>query len=180
MDKALLMQKEIEEKRKLPIEVKDKIDKSVFYNFIMAIIIMLYLCSINLLFYLVSENEFNNYIKILALGIVLVTVTTFEIAYRRDSAVICIVGIELLVCSILSLYIPYIYLHSTIVFRTITMCIPIIFAIYYVAKSIIIYLKDGFNYRNNLSDIKEIINDDSNRSYLDEDSRKILREKAKV
>ena len=177
MEKAILMQLEIEEKRKLPIEVKEKIDTSVFHNFIMAIIVMLYLCSINLLFYFVSETEFISYIKILALGIIMVTVITFEIAYRRDSSKICIIGIELLVCSIISLYIPYIYLHSSIITRTITMCVPIGFAIYYVAKAIIIYIKDEYQYRNNLSDVKEIIKDEKFDSYLDEDSKKTIKEK---
>ena len=166
MEKAILMQLEIEEKRKLPIEVKEKIDTSVFHNFIMAIIVMLYLCSINLLFYFVSETEFISYIKILALGIIMVTVITFEI-----------IGIELLVCSIISLYIPYIYLHSSIITRTITMCVPIGFAIYYVAKAIIIYIKDEYQYRNNLSDVKEIIKDEKFDSYLDEDSKKTIKEK---
>ena len=51
MEKAKLMQLEIEEKRKLPQTVKDNISTEIFQNILAAIIIVAYLCTINIIYY---------------------------------------------------------------------------------------------------------------------------------
>ena len=57
-DASLKMAQEIEEKRKLPQEIKEGIDKTFFYNNIMAIVIMLYFVVINISYKLF--NDFRN------------------------------------------------------------------------------------------------------------------------
>ena len=99
--------------------------------------------------------------------------------YRKDSKKLALIGIELLACSRLSLYIPYIYLHTSEMFRNITMICPAILAIYYMFKSFGIYKTRKFKYQNNLSDVKEILKDTEKNSYLDEDSKKTYRENKK-
>ena len=113
MEKAKLMQLEIEEKRKLPQEVKENIKTNIFHSLIAAVIILAYLAAINVLYYSFEQDVFEYYMKYFALGIIIVTVIDIELAYRKDSKKLWLIGVELLVCGILSLYIPYIYLHTT-------------------------------------------------------------------
>ena len=57
------------------------------------------------------------------------------------------------------------------------MVLPGILIIYYTIKSIFIFKQKQFQYQNNLSDVREIVRDTENESYIDEDSRKTYREK---
>ena len=177
MEKAKLMQLEIEEKRKLPQDVKEKIKTNIFHNLIAAVIILAYLAAINVIYYSFKQNDFEYYMKYFALGIIIVTVIDLELAYRKDSKKLWLIGVELLACGILSLYIPYIYLHTTAYLRNCVMLLPAVLLIYYAFKSMIIFKQNQFKHRNNLSDVKELLNDDERKSYLDEKSTKIYRAK---
>lgn len=176
MDRAELMQKEIEDKRKLPEEVKKEIKKNIFHNLLIAVIIIIYLCTINVLFYKLENNVFEQQMKFFALGLICITVIVFEIAYRRKSKRTGIIGIELLLCSIISLYIPYVYLFADVNLKTITILLPLSIAGYYIIKAIIIYKSRKIIHENNLSDVKEILKDTERKSYLDEESKKTYRE----
>ena len=179
MDKAELMQKEIENKRKLPEELKKEIKKSILHNILIAVIIIVYLCIINVLFYKLENSIFEQQMKFVALGIITITVVIFEIAYRKQSKRMCIIGIELFLCSIISLYIPYIYLSylfENINIKFLTYALPIGIALYYILKAYIIYKTGKIKHHNNLSDIKEILKDTEKNSYLDEESTKLYRQ----
>lgn len=179
MEKAKLMQLEIEQKRKLPKNVKENIKTNIFHTLIAALIIVAYLVAINLIYYNFEHNVFEQYMKYFALGIILITVVDIEIAYRKDSKKLALIGVELLVCGILSLYIPYIYLHTTAYLRNIIMILPAMLLLYYTFKSYIIFKQNQFKHRNNLSDIKTLLKDDERKSYLEEESKKTYRAKLK-
>lgn len=179
MEKAKLMQLEIEKKRKLPQNIKDSISTNIFQNLIAAVIIMAYLVAINITYYKFESNIFEEYMKYFALGIILITVIDFEISYRKKSIKFIFIGVELLICGILSLYIPYIYLHTTDTLRNAIMVLPAILIIYYAFKSLLIFKQKQFQYQNNLSDVREIVKDTENTSYLEEESTKKYREKTK-
>ncbi len=178
-DNAKLMQLEIEEKRKLPKNLKDKISTKIFQDLVVAVIIMAYFCIINITYYKLESYKFEEYLKYFALGIILFTVISFEIAYRKNSINIGIIGIELLACGILTLYIPYIFLHTTSALRVSIMILPAFLVVYYGIKSIIIFKQNQFQYRSNLSDVKEIVKETEKSSYLDEESTKTYRAKIK-
>ena len=177
MEKAKLMQLEIEEKRKLPQDVKENIKTNIFHSLIAATIILAYLAAINVIYYTFKQNDFEYYMKYFALGIIVVTVIDLELAYRKDSKKLWLIGAELLACGILSLYIPYIYLHTTTSLRNCVMLLPAVLLIYYAFKSMIIFKQNQFKHRNNLSDVKELLNNDERKSYLDEQSTKSYRAK---
>ena len=59
------------------------------------------------------------------------------------------------------------------------MILPSFLVIYYAIKSFIIFKSEQFQYRNNLSDIKEIVKDTENTNYLEEESTKSYRQKVK-
>lgn len=177
MEKAKLMQLEIEKKRKLPQDVKEHIKTKIFHTLLAAVIILAYLVAINLMYYKFEHAIFEQYMKYFALGIILVTVIEIEIAYRKDSKMLALIGVELFLCAVLSLYIPYIYLHTTAYLRNTVMILPAVLLIYYAFKSFIIYKQNQFKHRNNLSDVKEILKDTERTSYLDEKSKKTYRAK---
>lgn len=178
-DNSKLMQLEIEEKRKLPKNLKDKISTKIFQDLIVAVIIMAYFCIVNITYYKLENYKFEEYLKYFALGIILFTVISFEIAYRKNSINLGIIGIELFTCGVLTLYIPYIFLHTTSALRVSIMILPVFSVLYYGIKSIIIFKQNQFNYRNNLSDVKEIVKETEKSSYLDEESTKTYRAKIK-
>lgn len=175
MEKASLMQEEIKEKRKLTQDVKEKIDKSTLYNFIICVAIMAFTCTINYIYLNTDVHLFELILKIFSIVIITITVILFEIAYRKDSTAIWITGIEFFVYSIALLYLNYVYLYQTEIYKGFIMILPIFFAVYYIAKELIIYRKMEKYHLNNLSDVKEILKE-REESYLDEKSTKTLRE----
>lgn len=177
MEKAKLMQLEIEEKRKLPKKIKDNISTNIFQDLLVAIIIMAYFCIINFSYYNFENNVFEENMKYFALAIIILTVIAFEVSYRKNSVKLLIIGLELFACGILSLYIPYIFLHSTSALRISIMILPAFLVVYYGLKSFIIFKGKQLQYRNNLSDIKEIVKDTERVSYIGEESSKSYREK---
>lgn len=177
MEKAKLMQLEIERQRKLPREVKNNINTIIFQNLLAATIITAYFCLINVTYYKFESSRFEEYMKYFALGIILITVLDIEIAYRKNSIKLWIIGGEFLISGIVSLYIPYVYLHTNNIIRIIIMVLPAILVVYYLFKSFVIYKQKKFHYQNNLSDVKEIMKDDENKSYLEEESIKSYRAK---
>ncbi len=178
MEKAKLMQLEIEEKRKLPVNVKNVISKKIFQDLIVATIIMAYFCIINYIYYKFENSKFEELLKYFALSISISTVIFFEISYRKNSINLLIIGIELFLCGIFSLYIPFLFLHTNSAIRTSAMILPSFLIIYYAIKSFAIYKKKQIEYRNSLSDVKEIVKN-SNESYLEEKSEKTLKIKLK-
>lgn len=178
-EKEILMEEEIENKRKLSQEAKDKMNEIIFLNFNISIILMLIMIAINIAFLNIMPNKFIMIIKSFSIFSILVTITMFESAYRKESISKMFYGIELLAFSIIIMYIPYVYMHMPEMTRKIFMLIPIYFAIYYVAKSIIINRKITKEYLDGLSDVKEIVKDDE-EGYLDEDSTKIIKEINKI
>lgn len=177
MERAKLMQLEIEEKRKLPQNVKENIKTNIFHSLIAAVIILAYLAAINVMYYSFEQNAFEHYMKYFALGIIVITVIDIELAYRKDSKKLALIGIELLACGILSLYIPYIYLHTTAYLRNCVMLLPVLLLVYYAFKSMVIFKQNQFKHQNNLSDVKDLLKYDERKSYIDEESKKTYKAK---
>ena len=176
MEKEIQKEKELENKRKLSKEVKDYINKKVFTNLDFSILYMMLMISINILYLNIDLPEFITGVKLFSVLSIVVTVAVFEAAYRKENIEIMFYGIELLIFSIIVMYIPYIYIYLEDKIRQIFMLTPVFFAIYYVEKSIFITLKLSIDYRNNISDVKEIVKDEEKSSYLDEESTKIIKE----
>ncbi len=161
MKKSTKMVEEITEKRKMTQTVKDNLNKTIFHNCLIAIALMLYICMIDAVYIYVQPEIVNLLFKVFPMICIGVTVVMFEIAYRKDKGSLAIVGIEFLVVSILVLYLPKIYENLDKIFCKELTFIPLFLAIYYIAKSIVIYVKTEKNYQNNLSDVKEIIKEEN-------------------
>ena len=167
------LENEIERRKRLPVTVKKNIGNIVFQNLITAAILTGYFCVIDFMFFKMNQEQFESFLKYFSLIMIAVTIATFEIAYRNDSKKFLSFGVEFLISSILSLYIPFIYYHTDVRTRFIVMIIPAILVVYYLIKSLWIITRKKFRYQStNISDVREMMHYSERKGYLDEESTK--------
>ena len=147
--------KELKSKKKLPAEELKKINKRVFQNVFLAIVIMFYLDFIILGFVNIENSVFITDLKVFGMALLLVAIGIFEYAYKKDSGKHIIHGIEILLLAFITILLIYANLMWSNKFIYITAFVSYAFAIYYVAKSIIIYKKMKKEYF--LEEMKKII-----------------------
>ena len=177
-DKINYLGIEIEKRKKLPRAIKKSINDVFFQNLIVAAILTCYFLIMNVSFFVMEPEKFENFLKYIALLMIVFTIITFEIAYKKQSKKFMSFGIEFLLSGILTLYIPFIYLHTTITMRFIVMAFPAVLVVYYIIKSFLVFKRREIVYRNeNMSDVKEILKYDEEKSYIDEKSSKKYRAK---
>lgn len=154
-------------KVKLPKEQKEKIYAKLVKEFWMAIAIFIYFIFVNVSYGKLEDNMYINCLKACAGILICFTIVMFEIAYRKDSGVIALHSVEILVLAILTLFMPYIYFYRGLALRFLYSFSSMYIAIYYAIKALIIYQIEVKKYISGLSDVKEIILDED-VSYLDE------------
>lgn len=180
MKKSIIkkIEKEINEKTKLPNEVKEKIKKEVFTNLVVASGIILYFIFI----VLGSVGTIKN-VRIIDLNIfsflfLTVAIFLFEIAYRKDDGKLAMHGIESLVVAIFTLFLPYIIFELNKTDKKYYLMVSIYIASYYILKSIIISVKTKNKFMsNNISDIKEIVKKEKTKRRIKEDIDEIEEDK---
>ena len=160
VESAKIMVEEITVKRRMTPEVKEGLKKRILHNLFVAIGIILYIVAINIVYIKIPQNTLEIALKVFSIFSIIATIITFEIAYKKDSGIITIVGIEFLFMSIFVLYIPQIYLNFEKTFSLQFAIVPIFCIIYYIVKMCVIYIKTKKNYQNNLSDVKDILNEE--------------------
>ena len=166
----------IRQRRKLPKEIKDKISNSIFFNVLIIVFMMISALVINLMFIRYNLSRFEMIMKIVQITVCLITIVIFEYSYKKDSLKSALYGIEFLLYSIAVLYVPYMYNLNNIDFLENVICA---FVIYYIVKSIFILIYYRNKYlKDNMSDVKEIVKEET-KGYLDEESKKTLKEKRK-
>ena len=151
------LEKEFVSKKELPKEQDLKINTKVFENIFIANIIMVFLYLINLGALNIETAVFITDLKVFSMVLIVLTIILFEYSYRKENGNIAIHAIECLVLAIFVLCSIYLY---TIYFREFDIIISLasfIFAIYYVGKSIFIYIKMKKQYLASKNDINEII-----------------------
>lgn len=151
------LEKEIKIKTELPKDVEEKINKKVFENLIISIIVMIFLYFIGLGALNIETNIFLTDLRVFSVAFIVFTIMLFEYSYRKENGNICIHGIECFVLAIFTLLSIYLYAIYFKKFHMIVASVSLISAIYYVGKSIIIYRKMQKQYIAGLNDIGEII-----------------------
>ena len=139
----------------------NEVNTNIFKNLLIAIGILIYFYFINLGYINIEKNTFITDLKVFSISILIISIILFEIAYKKDKGVIVIHGIEALVLAIVTMYLINPYFYMTPIFKLIPLVIPFAFAIYYVVKSTIIYLRKRKEYVTSLSDISEIVKKDN-------------------
>lgn len=150
-------QEKIEAKKQLPKEESDRINKRIFQNIMVAIGIVIYLYFINLASIHIPKETLVMDLKVFSMIAILVTIIIFEISYKKDSGILCVFGIESFFVALATLVLAYLYAIEYGLFQLVIAYLSLVTAIYYVAKSIVIYLKMQKEYRNSMSDINDIV-----------------------
>ena len=147
--------KEIKSNKKLPEEQLNQIHTRVFQNIFLAIIVILYLNFIILGFKNIENSVFVVDLKVFSMSILVIAIGVIEYAYKKDSGRHAIHGIETLVLAIATMGFIYLNMMWQEKFIPIVVIVALIVAIYYTAKTIIIYQKMKKQF--SLENIKEII-----------------------
>lgn len=148
------------EKEKLPMKEKNIVLKKIFYNLIIAIVVMAYFVILNFAYANVNTEIITLGMKISTLVIMLVGIIFLEIAYKKDSETFALNGIEFLVLAAHSLSIKHVVQILNLDFQLYVLVSSYLFSIYYVLKTIIIYTNDKRKYLKGLSDIPDIVKDE--------------------
>lgn len=170
------IQNEISTKIRLPKEERNKIYGKIFYNLLLAVGVLIYFIFLNLGYLKLQVDVFKNDLKVFAIILLGFTIYFMEKAYKADRGTYVVHSIELLVLSIITLYMPYVYFYHNTTAKFLFTTSSVYLAIYYTIKSICIYIIYKYRYMHGVSDVREIIKEDE-PDYLDEDSRKIVEEK---
>lgn len=152
-----LIEKQLKEKKKIPENVKQEINKNVFRNLFAAICVLLYFIFITLGYHNIASNAFITDTKIFSMCLIIVTVFLFEKSYNEGNTKLGVHGIETLIISIITLFMQYVYVYQKNNFISMYIAISIAFLVYYAAKSIVITVKTKKKYYNNISDVKDIV-----------------------
>ena len=156
IDEAKIAQ-QIETAKKMPKNEKKQIRKNIVSNILLGIFIALYFGCLTLAFINVEETAYITDLKSFSVAILTITIILFEYAYNKDDGKIAIKGIELLCVAIITLILLYIYILYQEKYLLITYTCIGITTIYYIVKSILIYIREKSKWKKTISDVKEII-----------------------
>ena len=156
-EKMEKIENEINKQTKLPEETKRKINTKVFKNIVAAIIVVLYFIFINLGYKNIEADIYLTDLKVFSAVAIGITIVLFEKAYKKDSDEIAKSGIEMLVISIATFLTIYVYKIYNSKFIYIMASMGMLFAIYYVAKSIRIYVKMKKTALEKANDVRKIV-----------------------
>jgi hypothetical protein len=146
----------IEEKNKIPKEIKEKIGSQLFQNIIFAVIIFVYLGALNLGMANIPTENYLMDLKVFSFILLAITIIFFELAYNKDKSELWLHGIEIMGVSIFTVYLIYFYSIYYNTFGNILFSFAFVYFLYYAIKIIIMRRKTIKNYKN-LTDIGEIV-----------------------
>ncbi len=150
-----VVHEELKKNKKIPEDKEKKILNKVFQGIALAVVILFYFNFIVLGFINIASNIFLTDLKVFSVAILLISIGLFEIAYKKESLSLAVNGIEILILAFVTMALLYINLMWSDKFIPIAVLISYLFAIYYVAKTIIVYRKMQKQYF--VDSMKEII-----------------------
>lgn len=164
--------KELKNRKYIPMKDKKSIFYNSFYNMILAGICILFLVFCNYGFYNIEKNAIIVILKLFSfvfLGFSLMFMESsyfIESSYKKEKINNCINGIETLIMGIFTLFLPYILqIYTTQYVKLLKISGSIVF-VYYLVKSIIVYISNRNKYIRAKDDI---LKDDGEKSELEED-----------
>lgn len=157
------MQEKLEEKIKLPKEIKEKQNKIAMENFFYAIFMSVYFIFLNMGFHNIVKHIFVVDTQVFSGIALVIAIILFEKAFKRENGNIAIHGIEILVLAIITLFIPFIYYMNMDLTSIIMVILIAGFNLYYLTKVVVMSLKIQSKYRASLSDVKKIIKKDKEK-----------------
>lgn len=160
-DKKKIDEKQIEEQietaKKMPKDEKKKIYKKVFANIILGILVTLYFIGIGIGFLNIDGPTFITDLKVFSLSILAIAIILFEFAYGKDDDKTALYGVEMLFVAIMSLVLLYTCILHKDKFIAVANIVACIGVLYYLVKSISIYIREKLKWKKTISDVKEIV-----------------------
>ena len=150
-------EKLIEEKKKIPKNVKEKINSKAFENIAFAAIIIVYLAALYFGMINIPTDVYITILKILSIILLITTIITYEIGYKKDNGEVWLHGVEIMIIAIFTLYLIYLYSIYYTTFLALIISASIIYLIYYAIKIVVIQRRIEREYNNSLTDIGEIV-----------------------
>lgn len=170
MKKNVLSKMEkINQERKLTKEVENKVKARIIANAAICIALLILIFAIKIISKFLNNGLSLIITNLYSLIFLVFTIILFEIAYKKDSGKLTIIGIELLFISIFSLFSQYINLKIN---SNIVNIVLVLFSIYYITKIIVIYYKERNTYLKQLSDINNIVKKESKDVLVEEFKKK--------
>ncbi len=164
-------QKEISTKIRLPKEEKYKIYGKMFINLLLAVAVLVYFIFLNLGYLKLDTKVFKVDLKVFAVILLGFTIYFFERAYTTGRGTYVVHSLELLVLSLVTLYMPYVYFYQNELTQIIFSTSAVYIGIYYIIKCICMYIIYRNRYIHKASDVRELLKEEK-VSYLDEESTK--------
>ena len=150
-------EKFIEEKKKIPKNIKEKINSKAFENIAFAAIIIVYLAALYFGMINIPTDIYITILKTLSIILLITTIITYEIGYKKDNGVVWLHGVEIMIIAIFTLYLIYLYSIYYTTFLALIISASIIYLIYYAIKIVVIQRRIEKEYKNSLTDIGEIV-----------------------
>lgn len=151
------LSKVIAEKKKIPQNIKDKINAKIFENLLFVAVIIVYLGALNLGMVNIPTENYLVDLKVFGVILLVVTIILIEIAYKKDKGSLWIHSIELMVLSFFTMYLVYFYSIYYNTFGTIIFSFIFICMIYYTIKILVARKRIIKEYNKSLIDIGEIV-----------------------
>ena len=151
------LEKEIKNKKQIPQQDAEIINKKVFTNVFIAALILVFGNLLNLGALNIETNIYITDLKVFTMALIILTVILFETSYKKEDGSICIHGLETFCLALFTMGAIYIYKLYFDKYELLVALVGFLFAIYYTFKSIIIYFKLRKKYKSSLNDINEII-----------------------
>lgn len=174
--KQLETLEKINEERKLNKETREKIAKKALKNLLLATGILLFFAILKLIAINLEKKLAILIYREASVGVFVVTLILFEVAYKKDDDNLAITSIEMFFLSVATLLTPYTLISRTSIY---TSTVGVYFAIYYAIKNFIIYRNEKNSYLKEKNDINEIIKKESQDELAQEQLEKIRQEKEK-
>ena len=137
--------------------IRKKYKMNLVICLIYAIIIELYFTSLHVINTLIPIENFNIYLKIIYMILIIIAVVMLEIAYKREKKSIIIVGIELIAIALHTLLIDKILKSSE---QLSILSSSSIWPIYYLLKVMILYTIENRRRLKQISDVSEIVKEE--------------------
>ena len=144
----------------MPRDEKKKIYKKVFSNILLGIIVTLYFIGIGVGFLNIEGPTFITDLKVFSLAILAISIILFEYAYGKDDDNTALYGIEMLFVAIMSLVLLYTCILHQDKFVAVANIVACIGVLYYLVKSISIYIREKLKWKKTISDVKKIVSEE--------------------
>ena len=170
------IEEEITKKTTMPNDLKEKLRKEIFLNILLAIAIIVYFVFMVLGSLDSAKVTRSIDLNIFSIVLLAISIILIEVAYKKESAKIAVTAIEILIVSVVTMFLPYIIYELDKTHQRYYIISGVAIAFYYIIKSIVISNRAKAKYEKNESDIKDITKKEFKEI---KDTKKPVKEKKK-